>query len=103
MPSAVKDDRSGTTTVTSSPVLFVFFVAGFAVYLRDQGFSVGLILVMACVAAGMFEMRSVKAIVKYVLFVSISVFFREIESIGATRAAAGQSSAILLTPPLLPY
>ena len=57
MPGAEDGQRAGPTVANSNFVLFVFFVAACAIYLRDLGSSTGLILVAACVAAD-FRARS---------------------------------------------
>eukprot|EP01051_Picozoa_sp_SAG22_P002099 SAG22_NODE_90_length_21067_cov_8.490843_3_plen_353_part_00 len=98
MPAAARTPKAGPTVANSNFVLYVFFVAAGAVKARDLGGSMGVILILACLSAAAFEMRSVKDFVKYVLFSSISIFFREIESVGAEKLPRDNPVILVCAP-----
>ena len=72
----------GSHVTDDTHIIFVFILIAGAIVLRDSGVQSSIILCLGCCAAALFEFRELKVIVRKLLFTSISVFFREIQSVG---------------------
>lgn len=75
----------GQAMAEDTHIIFVFALLVGAIVLRDLQVESAYILWLGVGAAGLFENRELKSIVRKLLFTSVSVFFREVQSVGTEK------------------
>eukprot|EP01048_Picozoa_sp_COSAG05_P013703 COSAG05_NODE_1481_length_4761_cov_4.755684_4_plen_470_part_00 len=75
----------GQAVSEDTHIIFVFVLLVGAIVLRDLQVESAYILWLGVGAAALFENRELKSIVRKLLFTSVSVFFREVQSVGTEK------------------
>jgi 1-acyl-sn-glycerol-3-phosphate acyltransferase len=88
----------GAVVAGDKHVLFVFAVVAGAILLRDLGVKASIILIYAVFMAVLFENRDARACVRWVLFTAVSVFFREVTSVGSENIPRDDPVVLVCAP-----
>jgi hypothetical protein len=85
MPHRSASKPDGQVLAHDLHTVFAFLLIGGAIILRDLRVHASVILCIGCVAAAVFEYRDLETCVRKLLFTSVSLFFREIKSVGTEK------------------
>lgn len=88
----------GVAVAGDKHVLFVFAVVAGAILLRDLDVKASIILIYAVFMAVLFENRDARSCVRWVLFTAVSVFFREVTSVGTENIPRDDPVVLVCAP-----